>query len=124
LGGIPNQYYFTISNTIPTNTSTTATSNQSSVCPTGLTCTPISGTSGSYTFTRYLYEGMTASNSSDADVYALQKHLTAVGVYSGPITGYFGPLTKAAVKAYQKKHGLVQVGVVGPGTRALLNKGE
>lgn len=37
------------------------------------------------------------------------------------ITGYFGPLTRDAVKKFQKKNNLSQVGVVGPQTRALLN---
>lgn len=37
------------------------------------------------------------------------------------ITGYFGPMTKAAVKKYQKKNGLSQVGAVGPKTLALIN---
>ena len=39
----------------------------------------------------------------------------------GLTTGYFGPMTERAVKAFQKKHGLEQVGYVGPKTRALLN---
>jgi peptidoglycan hydrolase-like protein with peptidoglycan-binding domain len=71
-----------------------------------------------YTFTQYLYDGSTGSQ-----VTALQERLTTDGIYSGPITGTFGPLTKAAVKAYQAKHGLDQLGVVGPATRALLNRG-
>lgn len=37
------------------------------------------------------------------------------------ITGYFGPVTRNAIKKYQKKNNLPQVGVVGPKTRALLN---
>ncbi|MDP3013122.1 MAG: peptidoglycan-binding domain-containing protein, partial [Candidatus Subteraquimicrobiales bacterium] len=43
-------------------------------------------------------------------VTELQKRLTAEGVYSGPITGYFGPLTSAGVKAYQNKYGISQTG--------------
>ena len=42
----------------------------------------------------------------------LQKRLTALGFYSGPITGTFGPLTEAAVKKLQKAHGLTQAGYV------------
>lgn len=57
------------------------------------------------------------------DVTTLQQTLTARGVYSGPITGYFGPLTAAGVRAYQALHGLEQVGLVGPMTRQLLNQG-
>jgi hypothetical protein len=70
------------------------------------------------TFTQYLYNGSTG-----AQVTALQKRLTADGLYSGPITGTFGNLTETALKAYQKKHDLDQLGVVGPATRALLNQG-
>ena len=69
-------------------------------------------------FTQYLYNGSTG-----AQVTALQKRLLADGVYSGPVTGTFGALTEAGVKAYQKKHGIDQLGVVGPATRALLNQG-
>ncbi len=39
----------------------------------------------------------------------------------GLVTGYFGPSTENAVKRFQKKYGLDQVGYVGSKTRALLN---
>lgn len=39
----------------------------------------------------------------------------------GLITGYFGLATERAVKRFQKKHGLQQIGSVGPQTRKLLN---
>jgi hypothetical protein len=61
---------------------------------------------------------------SGADVTALQNRLTQLGVYSGPITGYYGPLTAAAVKSYQTSRGISPVGVVGPLTRAMLNAGK
>lgn len=61
--------------------------------------------------------------STGTDVTELQKRLTADGFYSGPITGRYGALTQSAVKKYQKAHELQQLGNVGPGTRALLNKG-
>ncbi|MDP2966952.1 MAG: ice-binding family protein [bacterium] len=54
----------------------------------------------------------------------LQKRLTVEGVYSGPITGYFGPLTLGGVKAYQKKYGISQTGFVGPLTRGQLNASQ
>lgn len=54
----------------------------------------------------------------------LQKRLTAEGVYSGPITGYFGQLTLAGVKAYQNKYGISQTGTVGPLTRGKLNASQ
>ncbi|HEY4498979.1 MAG TPA: polysaccharide deacetylase family protein [Candidatus Paceibacterota bacterium] len=71
-----------------------------------------------FNFTRTLSLG-----SRGDDVTELQKRLTAEGVYSGPITGYFGPLTQAGVKAYQAKIGVEQVGIVGPKTRLALNSG-
>lgn len=56
------------------------------------------------------------------DVKELQKLLTNEGLYKGAITGKFGAQTRDAVKAYQKKHRLTQLGTVGPSTRELLNK--
>jgi peptidoglycan hydrolase-like protein with peptidoglycan-binding domain len=58
-------------------------------------------------------------------VTALQNFLLADG-FSIPAgaTGYFGAQTKTAVTAFQKAHGLAQVGIVGPQTRALLNQGS
>ena len=61
---------------------------------------------------------------SGADVTALQNRLTQLGIYSGPITGYYGPLTAAAVRSYQTSRGISPVGVVGPLTRAMLNAGK
>ena len=48
-----------------------------------------------------------------SDVKKLQRALKAAGVYSGKIDGVYGKGTTAAVKAYQKKHGLTQDGVAG-----------
>lgn len=64
--------------------------------------------------------------STETAVTELQKRLTAEGVYSGPITGYFGSLTLAAVKKYQEEQGIATAGQagygnVGPATRASLN---
>jgi hypothetical protein len=70
-----------------------------------------------FVFTKYLQIG-----SSGAEVTALQNALTAAGSYSGPVTGYFGALTMRAVQIYQTAHGVAAVGVVGPATRAVLNK--
>lgn len=71
-----------------------------------------------YNFTRTLQIGSTGD-----DVTQLQQTLTNEGVYTGPITGFFGNLTQAGVMAYQAKYGIEQVGVVGPITLAQLNGG-
>jgi hypothetical protein len=70
-----------------------------------------------YNFTFNLKLGMNGEA-----VTELQKRLTSEGVYSSPITGYFGQLTLAAVKLYQTKHNIVPAsGFVGSLTRAQLN---
>ena len=82
--------------------------------------TPTNTTSGA---TVYKFYNPLNLGSQNADVTALQERLTSEGVYSGPVTGYYGALTEAAVKKYQGLHGLSQLGNVGPATRALLNSG-
>lgn len=76
------------------------------------------GASASFsgTFTQYL-----ALGSENVEVTALQNKLATLGFYSGPVTGYLGPLTETAVKAYQSARGISSVGFVGPSTRAALN---
>lgn len=71
-----------------------------------------------YNFAQLLQLGSTGN-----DVTQLQMTLTQEGVYSGPITGFFGNLTRAGVIAYQAKYGIDQLGIVGPMTRAQLNTG-
>ena len=72
-----------------------------------------------YNFTKTLQRG-----SKGEGVTELQRVLIANGYLKiDAPTEFFGPATEAAVKAYQKANGLEQVGVVGPKTRALLNKG-
>ena len=73
-------------------------------------------TTTKYTFTKPMTMGATG-----IEVTELQKKLTSMGLYSGPITGSYGTLTWNAVKALQAKFGLEQVGSIGPGTRAVLN---
>lgn len=68
-----------------------------------------------------------ALGSRGADVKALQTLLHAQGVYpQNVISGYFGLMTRAAVRQFQVKYGIVHSGVagygtVGPKTRAKLN---
>jgi peptidoglycan hydrolase-like protein with peptidoglycan-binding domain len=58
------------------------------------------------------------------DVELLQEILaTDPDVYpEALITGYFGPLTRSAVRRFQKISGIEQVGVVGPKTLARINE--
>lgn len=65
--------------------------------------------------------GLSVGSTGD-DVRNLQNRLLGEGFFKGEVTGYFGPLTQAAVKAYQAKYGIDQLGIVGPVTRAQLNK--
>ncbi|MBU6214896.1 peptidoglycan-binding protein [Patescibacteria group bacterium] len=70
-----------------------------------------------YVFTKYL-----AIGSRGTVVSELQKRLTVLGFYSGPVTGYFGRLTAAGVKKFQAAEGIAGTGNVGPLTRAALNR--
>lgn len=72
---------------------------------------------------------LTVGNSGEA-VTKLQGALTDNGVYAGPVTGYFGPLTKAGVAKFQDKYAneiltpvglIVGTGYFGPSTRKKLN---
>ncbi len=74
------------------------------------------------TVSKYIFSNLLSLNAVGNEVTELQKRLTALGFYSGPITGKFGALTEAAVKALQKANNMAAVGYVGPGTRAILNK--
>lgn len=75
-------------------------------------------TGSDFVFTQTLQLGSTGN-----EVVELQKVLIAEGFLKiAAPTGYFGPLTEAAVKAYQTAHGIEAVGIVGPKTRAELNK--
>jgi peptidoglycan hydrolase-like protein with peptidoglycan-binding domain len=55
-----------------------------------------------------------------AQVTALQQNLREVGVYEGPVTGYYGSLTAAAVREFQLARGLQVDGVAGPNTLTAL----
>lgn len=96
-------------------TTPVATPTQGTV--TGTVTTP-SPAAGKYTFTVNLYRGI-----KHKDVTALQTFLAQdKAIYpEGLVTGFFGAGTEAAVKRFQKKHGIAQLGNVGPATRAKLN---
>lgn len=54
------------------------------------------------------------------EVSNIQRCLTRLGLYNGPVNGNFGSLTKNAVIRYQQRNRLVADGVVGAGTQRLL----
>lgn len=60
-------------------------------------------------------EGVYAATANTREV---QTRLKKWGYYTGSVDGINGPLTKAAVKKFQKRYGLTQDGIVGPLTAA------
>lgn len=57
---------------------------------------------------------------SGPDVTEVQRRLQRWGYYRGPISGTFGPLTLAAVQAFQRRHGLPVTGIIASRTFAAL----
>jgi DNA invertase Pin-like site-specific DNA recombinase len=60
------------------------------------------------------------SSSGSLRVREVQRRLKRAGARPGPVDGLFGPLTRAAVKRFQRRHGVARTGVVGRRTLALL----
>lgn len=59
---------------------------------------------------------------SGAQVKTLQAQLQRLGFYKAPVDGSFGPVTKAAVQAFERKHGWTPDGVAGARVQAMLAK--
>ncbi|MDE1970529.1 MAG: peptidoglycan-binding protein [Patescibacteria group bacterium] len=76
----------------------------------------VSSSTRNLIFTTFLSQGAKSDS-----VVVLQTLLAHLHVYTGPITGYYGPLTAAGVRAFQAEHGIAPVGIVGPLTRGVLN---
>ncbi len=55
-------------------------------------------------------------------VFSLQVKLAKIGLFRGPETGVFGPVTTAAVIAFQTKAGLTADGKWGPASQAALDR--
>ena len=55
-------------------------------------------------------------------VVSLQKKLATLGLFAGPQTGVYGPVTTAAVVAFQIKAGLTPDGKWGPASQAALER--
>lgn len=101
------------------NVCSTGTPSASTAClPIRVAVSPaLTGTGGGFLFESTMYMGM-----SGPEVMELQNRLRTEGFFNVTPTGYFGPLTESAVKAYQSANGLPSVGIVGPLTRELLNQ--
>ncbi len=70
----------------------------------------------------YAFNSDLAQGTSGDAVRELQERLRALGFFTFPTsTGFFGPITLAAVKAFQTANGIPATGFVGPLTRAALN---
>ena len=74
-------------------------------------------TSSSASASGRLHEG-----ASGAAVQELQLLLKSIGLYGKNADGKFGPVTTAAVKAFQRKYGLTADGWAGPQTMAKLRQ--
>lgn len=57
-----------------------------------------------------------------ADIKGLQEHLAKLGYDPGPIDGFYGPITAAAVKEFQRRNNLPADGIVQAGTWAALGR--
>ncbi len=77
-----------------------------------------SGTGGPYKPT-FTFSNNISFNAKGEDVVQLQNLLIAQGYLKAKATGYFGKLTFAAVKAFQKDHKLPVTGFVGKLTRGI-----
>ncbi len=76
-----------------------------------------------FIFTLFLKKGPPYNVGTQGnEVMELQKFLNAAGFGILAVDGKFGPLTEAAVIKFQLANGLVGDGIVGPLTRAVLNK--
>jgi murein L,D-transpeptidase YcbB/YkuD len=63
-----------------------------------------------------------ASGLSTSAVTRLQRNLLRLGYFHGPVTGFYGPLTTAAVKRFQHSAGLAVDGIWGPRSAAALRQ--
>jgi len=55
------------------------------------------------------------------EVAVLQSNLQKLGYFDAGVTGYYGEITEAAVKRFQKEYGLYQDGIAGSKTLSLIN---
>jgi N-acetylmuramoyl-L-alanine amidase len=66
-------------------------------------------------------EAYSKRGSRGKEVEAIQQTLKDYGVYFSEVTGYYGEVTEAAVKRFQKYHGLPATGIADAATLKKLN---
>ena len=72
------------------------------------------------TWSAFLTEMSAAEGDAGLNVYVLQKKLSALGYFDASCTGSFGDMTRSALAAYQKDHGLEASGEADAATWAVL----
>jgi peptidoglycan hydrolase-like protein with peptidoglycan-binding domain len=87
------------------------------------TTTPAVSTGQVLGASTYAFNNNISEGTQNDEVRELQEKLRSLGFFTfHTSTGYFGPITLAAVKAFQTANGIPATGFVGPLTRAALNK--
>jgi len=66
-------------------------------------------------------DGVLRPGDEGEDVEALQQHLEELGYFSGAVDGKYGPVTRAAVRAFQRDFWLTRDGKAGPETLTLID---
>ena len=79
-----------------------------------------SGIVGVASINNYTYSTGFAFALTTSQIKTMQTKLKRWGYYTGAVDGIFGSKTKAAVKLFQKKNGLIVDGIVGKKTLAAL----
>ena len=68
------------------------------------------------TLSRSSQQTISQYGSRGKEVRAIQQELKDRGLFHDDVTGYYGPVTQAAVKRFQKQQGISQTGIAGPAT--------
>lgn len=74
------------------------------------------------TDTKFIFSQTMSLGSTGPEVVELQKFLIRQKYLKSTATGYYGNLTIAAVRKFQKNAGISQTGAIGPVTRSFLNR--